>query len=74
MGDFWLQPTFPQYRKIVNGEEQFMDGTETPETEIVCYDYSPEYKAALNSMLTKEELMKRRYNPETDKWELPNEV
>jgi hypothetical protein len=41
---FWFQSTWPQYRKVVNGEEKCLDGTETPETEIVKYDHSDAYK------------------------------
>lgn len=46
---FWYEPMFPQYRKVLNSEEAVLDGTETEDTEIVCYDYSPEYLSALNA-------------------------
>jgi len=49
--DFWLQPTFPQYRKIVEGEEVPLDGTETDETEIIKYDRSDSYKKTLLKLL-----------------------
>lgn len=48
---FWLQSSFPKYRKIVNGEERLIDGTENDETEIVKYDYTEAYKAALLASL-----------------------
>lgn len=41
---FWLQPTWPQYRKIINGEEKCLDGTETAGTEVVKYEHSESYK------------------------------
>lgn len=49
---FWIQPTFPQYRKIVNGEERLLDGTETAKTKIVKYDYSTNYKAWVDLILS----------------------
>lgn len=46
---YWLQPTWPQYRKIVDGKEKRLDGTETTKTQIVKYDYTDEYKAAMGN-------------------------
>lgn len=54
---FWMEPTFPQYRKIVNGKEKLLDGTETKDTEIVKYDYSePDNK--WRALLLKEAMKK----------------
>lgn len=50
---FFFQSTFPQYRKIVGGEEMKLDGTETDETVIVEYAESEQYKK------WREEVLKR---------------
>lgn len=48
---FWTEARWPKYRKIVNGEERLLDGTETDETEIVKHDLDPEYVKAVEAML-----------------------
>lgn len=42
--EFFYQPSFPQYRKRVDGEEMKLDGTDPHDTEIVKYDHSDNYK------------------------------
>lgn len=57
---FWLQPAFPQYRKYVHdaagnrvkdtdGEDKMthLDGKETDKNEVMCFDYTSEWKKFL---------------------------
>jgi hypothetical protein len=50
--DEWSNPSFPQYRKIVNGEMVFLEAGDRPSNcEIVKIDYTSEYRSLLKKIL-----------------------